>query len=157
MSCKQKIIDRGYASTMNEVKRVPKIYSKVGYPSVQGGGKRGDPPTISSMTEIITVAAVHEFGAPKRNIPERSFIRTAFDDNIEELNKRKTIEYQKVLKGKQSAEIAIGRVGEFLVNETKNKIREGLLPALKYREGTPLWDTGQLINTIQHVETENKA
>jgi phage gpG-like protein len=142
---------------MNEVKRVPKIYSKVGYPSVQGGGKRGDPPTISSMTEIITVAAVHEFGAPKRNIPERSFIRTAFDDNIEELNKRKTIEYQKVLKGKQSAEIAIGRVGEFLVNETKNKIREGLLPALKYREGTPLWDTGQLINTIQHVETENKA
>ncbi len=153
MSCKRIIRDHGYKNVIDEVQKGKHTYTKVGFPLA---GKLGDPPTTPSMSEMITVAAVHEFGAPKRNIPERSFVRTAFDDNIEEINKRKKIEYQKVLQGKQTVLVAIGRVGELLTNKTKEKIRLGLQPELKVREGTPLWDTGQLLNTIQHVETENK-
>lgn len=153
MSCKQVIRDHGYANIIKEVQKGGHTYTKVGFPL---SGELGDPPRQSSMTEMITVASVHEFGAPKRGIPERSFIRTAFDENVEEINERKKIEYRKVLEGKQTVWVAIGRVGEFLTNKTKEKIRLGLQPELTSREGTPLWDTGQLINTIQHVESESK-
>jgi hypothetical protein len=153
VTCKQIIRDHGYSNIIKEVQRGGHTYTKVGFPLA---GDLGDPPTTSSMSEMITVAAVHEFGAPKRNVPERSFIRTTFDENVEEINERKRIEYKKVLQGKQTVRVGIGRVGEFLTNKIKEKIRLGLQPELKVREGTPLWDTGQLLNTVQHVETENK-
>jgi phage gpG-like protein len=153
MSCRQKIVDHGYTSILKEVRKAPNVYTKVGFPE---GGTLGDPKNIPDMTEMIQVAAVHEFGAPKKKIPERSFIRSTFDEYTEDINTFKKQMYQKVLQGKMSAIRAIGLVGEFVLNKTKAKIREGLEPSLKYREGTPLYDTGQLINSLQHVETESK-
>lgn len=33
------------------------------------------------------IALIHEYGAPSRNIPERSFMRSAFNENNEKMNK----------------------------------------------------------------------
>ena len=33
------------------------------------------------------IALIHEYGAPKRNIPERSFMRSAYNENKDKMNK----------------------------------------------------------------------
>lgn len=37
--------------------------------------------------DVATYAAVHEFGAPRRNIPQRSYLRKTFDEEVENLSK----------------------------------------------------------------------
>ena len=48
--------------------------------------------------EVLVYAAVHEFGSPKRNIPQRSYLRKTFDEQKEEIEKLIDAEIEKVLK-----------------------------------------------------------
>lgn len=48
--------------------------------------------------EVVVYAAVHEFGSPKRNIPERSYLRKTFDEQKEEIERLINAEIEKVLK-----------------------------------------------------------
>lgn len=48
--------------------------------------------------EAVNIAAVHEFGSPKRGIPKRSFIRSTFDEKKDEAEKLIESEVGKVLK-----------------------------------------------------------
>lgn len=48
--------------------------------------------------EVLVYAAVHEFGSPKKNIPERSFLRLGFDKNKEEIERLIDAEIEKVLR-----------------------------------------------------------
>lgn len=47
---------------------------------------------------VLIYAAVHEFGSPKRNIPERSYLRKTFDEQKEEIEKLLDAEIEKVLR-----------------------------------------------------------
>jgi phage gpG-like protein len=163
MSLKQRITDHNLKRLTSEIKDAKRLYCKVGFPE---NGEVGYPQRHSTgpverkdlpdMSGVIKIAAIHEFGAPKVNVPERSFVRTTFDDNKDTLQEFKVKQWNLFLTGQIDGKTAIGRVGEFLVNKTKQKIRDGLFPPLKYREGTPLYDTGQLINSIQQVVVEEK-
>lgn len=48
--------------------------------------------------EVLVYAAVHEFGSPKRNIPERSYLRKTFDEQKEQIEELIDAEIEKVLR-----------------------------------------------------------
>jgi hypothetical protein len=148
------------------------VYTKVGFPengtigtgveTVVGkyGSKRKMVTVpVETMSEIATIAAVHEFGAPNKNIPERSFLRTTLDEHYGDLQSFKVRQYQLFLQGSFGLKEAIGRVGEWLVGKVQARIRSGpfqvLSPATlaaKFPKTKPLIDTGQLLNSLQHEE-----
>jgi hypothetical protein len=111
------------------------------------------------------IAAYHEFGAPARHIPERSFIRSTFD-----VNRAKYVDtLRKLVKGiyeqKITVERALGIMGAMFSTDIKkritttNEIQPPNAPATLARKlaktragskGEPrvLVDTGQLVNSI---------
>ena len=159
----QRIVDHGYDDIMKELKKADHLYVKVGFPT-EGEVAPGE---VNDISEINLIASTQEFGSEKRNIPERSFIRATFDSEYENLQRFKEHEYLQIVQGKQTALVAIGNVGEWLVNKTKMYIRNIIPPPLKEatkkRKGrggdssVPLIDTAQMINTIQWATTEVKS
>jgi hypothetical protein len=159
MSITQRIVDHGFDAIIKELKNADHLYVKVGFP-IEGEVAEGEAKDIS---EINLIASTQEFGSEKRNIPERSFIRATFDTEYENLQQFKEQEYKKVVQGKQTALVAIGRIGEWLTGKTKMFIRNVIPPSLKKatikRKGSdvPLIDTAQMINTIQWAVTNVKS
>lgn len=130
------------------------VKSKVGFPKeapVASGEQ-------SQMSEIATIAVYNEFGT--KRIPARPFMQTAYRLNIRQrIPERLKIEARKVVLGKQDAMRGIGRVGAFLASETKKVVRAWAAPAnkpstMRAKKGVnnPLIDTGQMVNSITHVE-----
>ena len=162
MSVSQKINDNGYKNRIAEIAEMNHLFTKVGLPE---NGDVGEPTVAGSehesatmLSEIIQVAAVHEFGSPARNIPERSFVRTSFDENFQALQEFKKKQAALVIEGKQSALTGITKIGEWLTNKTKLKINSNVPPPLKpltiarKHSSRTLIDTAQMINSIQHTE-----
>lgn len=99
------------------------------------------------------IGAVHEFGSPKNNIPERSYLRSSFDESSGEIVDK----FEKILPS-----IIDGVDGEAVLDglgqEFKGKVQQKLIalnsPALKdetiRRKGSsnPLVDTGNLVGSI---------
>lgn len=105
-------------------------------------------------TSVILVGAVHEFGSPSRNVPERSFLRSTVKSNrrkyrgiIGKIGKR-------TLLGEVDPSIEFRKLGLLVETDVKDKIRDIKTPPLKSRVGNPLVDTGHLIQSITHVVTE---
>lgn len=200
MPIKQKVVDRGYAASLKEMENLGHWRTKVGLPAggtlgAPGKSKKDQAPA-SSMSQIIKIAAAHEFGATIKHpggtayrtfavggtvkaifvsnkeakpfdrrtaahtieIPERPFMRQTFDNNIAALQEFKKVRIIAVTRGKEDAETAIKKVGEFMLNKTKMTIREGnfapLSAATIRAKGStkPLIDTAQMINSLQHIE-----
>jgi hypothetical protein len=163
MPVTQKIVDHGFAAIILELKKAKTLYVKVGFPT-DGEVAAGE----EDWEGIRMIAGVHEFGAPKKNIPERSFIRGTFDAEYPHLQEFKEDEYLKIVQGKQTAVVAIGRIGEWMVNKTKQFVRDRIDPPLKPKtynrkhpprggeSAIPLIDTGQMVNSIQWAITEKR-
>ena len=162
MSNTQRIIDHGYSSRVDEIAKMNHLFTKVGLPENGEVGQSTQPGSghdaATYMSEIIAVGAVHEFGAPEKNIPERPFIRTSFDDNFQALQEFKKTQAALVIEGKQTAAIGIAKIGEWMTNKTKLKINSNIPPKLspftikRKHSSRSLIDTGQMINSIQHAE-----
>ena len=59
----------------------------------------GDAALVGIFAEDVCVyAAVHEFGSPKKNIPQRSYLRKTFDEQKEEIERLIDAEIEKVLR-----------------------------------------------------------
>ncbi len=160
--------DLGWERIQRELKRADGSVTKVGFPLGEepADGELGD------MTEVASVAAIHEFGAPKANIPERSFLRAAHDENLRALAALKKRLYSEIVEGRLTTAEALAQLGEWMTNKTQKKIRDLKQPALapatvraKARTlrgkrkakflaggGNPLIDTGQMLNSVTHVE-----
>jgi len=159
---KQKIIDRGWNRIIREVRKADNSYTKVGLPQegeVKEGTKTGSGnEPIIQMSELVTVGAVQEFGAPKKNIPARPFIRTTYDENREKINNLVLNEYEKIVDGSSNVKRSLGLIGEWLKAKTQAKIRAIRTPPnapttiAKKGSSNPLIDTGQMVQSIQHVE-----
>lgn len=127
----------------------------VGLPKEKVGGQiYGD-----GMT-ILSVGAIHEYGAPEANIPQRSFLRAPFTQRAAELQARIALEFQAAKDGKRTAAQALDRVGIAAMNISRSAFRsrgDGQWPALQpetiRRKGvaTPLVDSGTLLGSINYV------
>jgi hypothetical protein len=163
---RQKIIDHGFAQTLKELDKLGHYFTKVGFPErgeAKEATRKGSGHEIGTdISQIIQVVAVHEFGAPNKNIPERAFVRPSFDENYQALQEFKRLQWKLVTKGNQTAETGIKKIGEWMTARTKRKIQTGHFEPLKEatikRKGSarPLIDTAQMINSVQHVEEYRK-
>lgn len=157
VNVKQEIIDHGWIDIKSELRKAKNSYTKVGLP------ERKDPlpaddgsMPITQMSELVKVGAIQEFGAPNRNIPERSFMRAGFDKSRKLLMDTSTKLYDKILNGTMTTEIAIKILGLFHIDQIKAFINllkhPANAPSTIRQKGSsnPLVNTGQMRNSIQH-------
>ena len=101
---------------------------------------------------VAEVATVHEFGAPDKNIPARSFLRSTVDEHLGYYPEIAAA-VNSVISGAATI-AAMATVGEKVEKDIVDKIEKGIGPSLSpitvQRKGhsTPLIDTEQLINSI---------
>lgn len=142
-------IDRGWKRIRKQLLDAGGAYTKVG---VQEGERRED------GTDLVTVAAINEFGAPGKNIPERSFIRSTTDEQRPKVERIKEGIIRRLVDRGVSLKIELGRLGEFMQGKIQRKIVDLRSPpnaeSTKKRKGSdnPLVDKGQLHQSIRHVE-----
>lgn len=103
------------------------------------------------------IAAVHEFGSPEHNIPERSFLRGGIRRAMPKLKQMNAQSLKAVVLGKMTIEQAVEKLGVVAAGEVKREFTVGELapnkPATIKRKGSsrPLIDTGQLRQSITYV------
>ena len=101
-----------------------------------------------------TLAMVHEFGSPKHNIAERSFLRVPLSQNQEKITTLAKKQVYKALSSETNVITPLEEIGVFSSNLCKMAITDGLTPALKpatikrKKSSKPLIDTGNLLNSI---------
>lgn len=108
--------------------------------------------TPASGLTVAEVAAFHEFGL---GVPQRSFIRSWFDEAIEENRALIHSQLRLVVQRKLTLDVALERIALKLEANIKRRIRNRIPPPLAQstidRKGSsvPLIDTGQLRNAIR--------
>lgn len=138
--------DHGWKKLLELAMQDPPV-AKVGF---QDDGE----PRDSGPMRNIDLGLAHEFGVPELGIPERSFMRSTFDDKVDDYSHLFEIGIQKILDGKMSMEELVALVGERCVADIKNHISEGIpppnAPGTIRRKGssTPLIDSGQMKNAV---------
>lgn len=143
MATRLKIDDRKFRALRGRLDELRDVVVKIG---VFGSGE-GD---------LVTVAAVHEFGSPKQNIPERSFLRRTFHQERERFAKAIGAASRRIVDGRITPELAFKALGELASVAVKNTIARGphIPPPLakvtikRKKSRRPLVDTGRLLGSI---------
>lgn len=107
----------------------------------------------------VEIAVAHEFGVPKTNLPQRSFIRTPVSDNADKYQRMIKKQTDAYLAGKISLEVGLGRIGLQAVTDIRNAIKKRIPPPLKQRtidrksenNETPLIDTRQMMRAVTYA------
>lgn len=151
-----KDIDKGFRKMVEATSKLArKPFVKVGVLENSGSYPGG-------MTTA-EVATIHEFGAPKANIPERSFIRSSVDSETPAVKEQLAKDKEKVITGKLDPIRALSLIGQRLQRAIQKRIVdqgpgvEGK-PWDELKEGTKrakgsdkaLIDTGQLRQSIRY-------
>lgn len=113
--------DFGLSHILKEAAKLrKKPFVKVGIAQTRGSKLRAD-----GKQTVADIAAIHEFGAPKANIPERSFIRSTVNHNEAKydglISKLKDQIFD--ANAKMTVEKALGLVGQSVSSDMKNTIR----------------------------------
>ncbi|MCP3685998.1 MAG: hypothetical protein GY861_25415 [bacterium] len=150
--------DYGWKKIMRQLKVADNSYTKIGVQSEDANKEHGD-------STLIVIAATNEFGTKKagknRNvvIPERSYIRSSFDKNKRKYNSMISDSLNKMYKRKLTFKKALQALGETAEQDIKGYMTALQSPAnasstklKKKGADNPLIDTGQLRNSIRHVE-----
>jgi hypothetical protein len=140
--------------------KIKGTHTKVG---VQSDTKReafGDD-DLGDLSDMVTVAAVHEFGAPRKGIPQRSFLRSTFDLHQKDLQNVMAAEKDKILLG-GTIEDSLDRIGLLHTAQVQARIRSNIPPPLADAtveakgSSRALIDTGQLVQSIRHINVVRK-
>ena len=104
---------------------------------------------------IAQYAAQNEFGT--REIPERSFMRTAFDENIQLISSFLTKEIGLVIDQKKTLDQALKLTGQLITGLIQKKIRQIVFPPNSPRtiaekgSSKPLIDFGSMIQAVRYT------
>lgn len=149
--------DRGWMRIKRNIKKLPPLRATVG---VQGD--KALEAREGGITNV-ELATTHEYGAPTSSIPQRSFIRSTFDERekryrkeLDQIAKDKTLAPERV-----RGELRL--LGEQYRADIINKIRSNIPPPLspltverKKGETTALINTGQLLRSIDVQLSEER-
>jgi hypothetical protein len=154
-----KVIDRdlGMDRIFKELRGMKGAHTKIG---VQAGSRRTDPEGVS---DLVTVAVANEFGSPadappsEKHTPERSFIRSTYDDKRENLAQAMVVAKNAIVSGRMTTREALDQVGLLHTAQVIEKINSDVPPEnapstieQKGSSGT-LRDTKQLAQSIRHL------
>lgn len=112
-----------------------------------------EPAEGSKDLTVADVATFNEFGL---GVPERSFIRSWYDDNLDENRAALRRLQELVVRGEMSQAQAFEQLGLLFVGAIQRRIADGIPPpnaesTIKQKgSSTPLVDTGQLRASITH-------
>ena len=156
---KTKEIDHGYKAILKELKKLeygPMV--KIGFPreSNKTNAQHED-----SFVSVLDIAIVHEFGTSDGTIPERSFVRSAYDINRKKYEKLTKKEINKIYTGKSTVEKSLDILGQVILNDIKTFLTDNkvdpktTLATLKARKGKrggdkTLIDTAQMLNSLTY-------
>lgn len=149
-------IDKGYKKLyrqLNILKNKP--YVKVGL--LEKAGVH-----IQSDLTVAQIGIIHEFGLPKARIPQRSFMRTSFDENKEKWLKITKGLKRRIEQGQLTVAKALDIIGLMIKRDITHKIVMGPFAPLSQRRieekgsSVPLIDTTQMINSIDYVKIMKK-
>lgn len=104
---------------------------------------------------IADYATENEFGTSK--IPERSFIRSSWDENINFIEYITEIQYAKIVDGKNTVNQSLKSIGKSVERLIKQKIRQIQFPPNSKKtiaekgSSKPLIDFGNMINSVRYT------
>lgn len=105
---------------------------------------------------IGALAAIHEFGAPSRGIPERPFLQPSIDKNLDKYKALMAREAKGVVLKRSTLHQALAKVGMLAAADVQAYMVSGefkpLAASTIKRKGSskPLIDTGQLRQSITY-------
>lgn len=139
---------------MKRSKQLNHLQLVVGIPSDENSREES-----TSITNA-ELGAIHEFGAPEKNIPERSFMRSSASEEANNLGRLAKIQISECLRGETSAHDAFATVGVYLQGKIVDKITDGDFEpnteatVKRKKSSKPLIDTGQLRGAITYEVRE---
>lgn len=141
-------IDKGYAALMQRMRtwRTPRSVD-AGIPEDKAAVPHGEGPET-----VGEVALANEFGTD--TIPERSFLRSAFDENLPANVALLRKQFERVVQGEIDEPYALALVGMKMVNDIRAKIESHVPPpnaeATVKKKGFdhPLVETRQMIDAV---------
>ncbi|HEV7717122.1 MAG TPA: hypothetical protein VGO53_16105 [Steroidobacteraceae bacterium] len=148
-------IDKGFRHIVHSMAVAagsPDAHVVVGWPERTAGSPRTDG---SGMTNA-AIAAVHEYGAPARGIPERSMLRGTADANQARYIEMTRLIARGVAEGRASLRQGLDLLGVTFKGDMQSRISDGIAPpnspATIKRKGssTPLIASGQMRQSIDH-------
>jgi hypothetical protein len=152
-----KVDDRKLRQIQAEIEKAGRAYVKVGVLSSDGGGAEH-----SDGITMVELAAIHEFGSPAANIPERSFIRRTFTDQKGKFTALAAKLVRQIFEGKMTTDRALELLGTWGATEVKNTVsEERVTPKLEESEAgrrtiarkgssVTLIDTGRMVPSVTH-------
>lgn len=133
----------------------------VGIPGNVGNAKTRDSKgkVVDSDSSLLKVAIVHEFGAPNKNIPRRSFLISTFEENREKYSSNLTRAINDILHKDAHVNERLQRVARIFEIDVKRKFVNNdwaQVSATRLKQKTkqgkagtsPLIDTGNLRQSI---------
>lgn len=155
--------DLGFKRIISELKKAENSFVTVGIHQKKGEKKYDNGATV------VLVGATHEFGTNEAGrggnvtIPERSWLRSTFDENRKDWQKLTKKLYDSVLTGKSTTQKVLNQLGLVMMEKIKAKLITGdskwpaLKPKTKARKTSTqtLIDSRKLLNSI-NFETKIK-
>ncbi len=149
-------IDLGYDAILQEIEKLSKTTLLVGIQEkakTQSQTKNGR--TQKPGLSVAEYAAKNEFGTNK--IPQRSFMRTAFDENLATIERVAADQYGKIIDGSIKIEQGLGIIGQVVTALIQRKIQAIQFPpnspatiAIK-GSSKPLIDFGQMVKSVTYA------
>lgn len=139
---------------MKRAEQLNRIQLVVGIPSDENSRKESTGITNAEL------GVIHEFGAPEKGIPERSFMRSTASEESENLGRLGKTEIKECLEGNTSPHDVFATIGAYLQGRIVEKITDGEFEPNNEntvkRKGSskPLIDTGQLRASITYEVRE---
>ena len=140
--------------TIKRAEQLNRMQLVVGIPNNENSRTNSDGITNAEL------GVIHEFGAPERGIPERSFMRSTVSEENENLGRLGNVQIAEFLEGNTSAHDAFATIGVYLQGKIVEKITDGEFEPNNEntvkRKGSskPLIDTGQLRASITYEVRE---
>lgn len=148
---KATVKDKGWNKILAGSKKYRGLKGLAASVGVQGTG--AEETKDSGVTNVL-VATVHEFGCPSRNIPQRSFIGSTFEENVKTYE-RELARIAGLGAEGEAIEGELLLLGERYRGDIVKKINSDIPPMTQRQErGSPepaLIDTGQLRDSISTV------
>lgn len=145
MASSTKDIDKGFKAFKQELQRAKNATVEIGIHQ----------DSINDGLSIAEYAAYNEFGTI--DIPERSFMRSTFDEKQSEINADMAKRYKQVIDGKIGVHRALSLIGMRHAQDIQEKIGSNIQPAnseatiARKKSTKTLIDTGAMRQSIRHV------
>lgn len=133
----------------NNIPRLLRTLRKLDRKDIQVGVHEGD-------SEISMIAEVHEYGEPILNIPERSFVRSGFDEHVNGIEQKIANMMPDVMDNSMDPDMFLDTIGKEFASLIKKKLINLQDPpnsekTIKIKgSSNPLIDTGRLRDSIVH-------